>query len=141
MKRHIPGLATASERSDEPVDGFYMVRVVNARYRWDRQKPFYILRFEIEEPAVFKPQIITARLYCTVKALWKLNWFLRDFRYDPELLGRDELDERALCGLRGIVKISHTTVHGQRFLNLDAFATSDQWGEWYAPHAPGVEVA
>jgi hypothetical protein len=38
--------------------------------------------------------------------LWKLSWFLRDFVYDPELLGREEIDEKALFGLRGIVKYS-----------------------------------
>ena len=48
----------------------------------------------------------SSRIYCTRKALWKLNWFLRDFGYDSELLGRDEVDERQLVGLRGVVKIS-----------------------------------
>ena len=41
-----------------------------------------------------------------LKAIWKLGQFLRDFLYDPELLSQDEVDERALCGLTGVVKIS-----------------------------------
>jgi hypothetical protein len=35
-------------------------------------------------------------------ALWKFNWFLRDFGYDIELLGRDEVDETQLIGLTGV---------------------------------------
>ena len=49
----------------------------------------------------------SGRLYCTPKALWKLDWFLRDFGYDTELLGHDEVDEKHLVGLSGVVKISH----------------------------------
>jgi hypothetical protein len=36
----------------------------------------------------------------------KLGWFLRDFLYDPELLAHEQVDEKALPGLRGVVKIS-----------------------------------
>ncbi len=32
---------------------------------------------------------MTGRLYCTPRAMWKLSWFLRDFGYDAELLGRE----------------------------------------------------
>jgi hypothetical protein len=59
--------------------------------------------------------------------LWKLNWFLRDFGYDTELLGRDEIDEKSLIGLRGVIKISHTVVNGTSLLNLDGFASAGQW--------------
>ena len=30
---------------------------------------------------------LNGRLYCTPKAIWKLRWCLRDFGYDPDLLG------------------------------------------------------
>ena len=33
-----------------------------------------------------------------IESFGKLNWFLRDFGYDTDLLGRDEIDERALLG-------------------------------------------
>jgi hypothetical protein len=69
------------------------------------------------------------RLYCTPKAMWKLGWFLRDFLYDPELFGREEVDEKALLGLCGIVKISHTTLNGTSLLNFDGFAPASQWEE------------
>ncbi len=67
--------------------------------------------------------------YCTQKALWKLSWFLRDFGYDPDLLGRDEVDEKALLGLRGVVRTSRTTLNGRSFLNLEAFAPAGEWEE------------
>jgi hypothetical protein len=72
---------------------------------------------------------ITGRVYCTQKALWKLTWFLRDFGYDTELLGRDEIEEKSLVGLRGVVKISHTVVNGTSLLNFDGFAPASQWEE------------
>jgi hypothetical protein len=59
--------------------------------------------------------------------LWKLNWFVRDFGYDTELLGRDEIDEKSLAGLRGVVKIIHTVVNGTSLLNLDGFAPAVEW--------------
>ncbi len=37
-------------------------------------------------------------------------------------MGRDEIDEKALMGLRGIVRISRTTLNGRSFLNLGGFA-------------------
>jgi hypothetical protein len=69
------------------------------------------------------------RLYCTQKAIWKLGWFLRDFLYDPELLAHEQVDEKALPGLRGVVKISHTVINGISLINLDGFAPASQWKE------------
>jgi hypothetical protein len=42
-------------------------------------------------------------------------------------LSRDEVDERALRGLIGVVKISHTGVNGISPVNLDGFAPASQW--------------
>ena len=61
--------------------------------------------------------------------MWKLGWFLRDFLYDPELLAHEQVDEKALPGLRGVVKISHSTINGISLINLDGFAPASQWGE------------
>jgi hypothetical protein len=63
------------------------------------------------------------------KALWKLNWFLRDFGYDTELLGRDEIDDKNLVGLTGVVKITRSVVNGTSLLNLDGFAPRSRWEE------------
>ena len=67
--------------------------------------------------------------------MWKLGWFLRDFLYDPELLSQDEVDERALRGLVGVVKISHTVVNGISLVNFDGFAPASQWEELSAAPA------
>jgi hypothetical protein len=34
-----------------------------------------------------------------------------------------------LVGLRGVVKVSHATVHGISVLNLDGFAPAGRWEE------------
>jgi len=77
--------------------------------------------------------------------MWKLSWFLRDFGYDTELLNKDEIDDKALVGLKGIVKISHVIVHGLSLLNLDGFAAASRWEELspssIADPLPGSEVA
>ncbi len=130
MKRRIQGLNEVAPSSADAVpDGVFLVRVDKAQYRWNRQKPFYILKLSVLEPRELAGNTISGRLPCTPKALWKLGWFLRDFVYDPELLGREEIDEQALFGLRGIVKISHTIINGTALLNFDGFAPASQWEE------------
>jgi len=130
MRRRFQGLNETAGASVEPLpDGIFLVRVDGAQYRWHAQKPFYILRLAILEPRELAGRIVSGRLYCTSKALWKLGWFLRDFLYDNELLGHEEVDEKALSGLRGVVKISHTTVNGTSLLNFDGFAPASQWAE------------
>src|SRR5713101_2068621 len=129
MKRHIPGLHRESQNGDDILEGLFLVRVERAFYRWHPQKPFFALRLAILEPKEHADQTLSGRLYCTAKALWKLNWFLRDFGYDTDLLGRDEVDEKALLGLRGVVRTSRTTLNGRSFLNLEAFAPADEWEE------------
>ncbi len=128
--RRIPGLSQAALPTSEVPDGMYLVRVERVQYRWDKQKPCYKLQLAVIEPKQFLGTSLPARLYCTPKALWKLSWFLRDFGYDTELLGRDELDEKHLVGLQGVVKVSHTTVNGRTYLNLDAFAPAGNWDEF-----------
>jgi hypothetical protein len=127
MKRHIPGLHREGRNSDDILEGIFLVRVERAFYRWHSQRPFFVLRFEVLEPKAHQGHSVTGRLYCTPKALWKLNWFLRDFGYDPDLMGRDEVDEKALLGLRGMLRISRTILNGRSFLNLDGFAPASEW--------------
>ena len=131
MKRRIVGLKEIAQASvDDVPNGVFLVRVDRAQYRWHAQKPFYALRFSVLEPKEMAGRTINGRLYCTPKALWKLGWFLRDFVYDPDLLGQDEVDEKALFGLRGIVKISHTTLNGSSLINFDCFAPASQWEQF-----------
>jgi hypothetical protein len=126
MKHQVHGLHGATPFPE----GFFLVRVTCARYRARREKPFLALDLSVIEPAAFAGRRISTRLYCADKALWKLNWFLRDFGYDPELLGRDEIDDKAVVGLRGIVRVLHSRVTGRTFLNLDGFAPAANWDEF-----------
>lgn len=129
MKRNVPGLHHGGHDIDEALEGVFLVRVDRAFYHWHPQRPFYVVRFAILEPGEHQGHSLTGRLYCTPKALWKLNWFLRDFGYDSDLLGRDEIDDKALLGLRGIVRTSRTILNGRSFLNLDGFAPAADWDE------------
>jgi hypothetical protein len=126
MKRRLPGLHRTVE-SDSLPDGVYLARVEQVRYGWNAHKLFYEVRLQVIEPKPFAGHSLASRLYCTPKALWKLSWFLRDFGYDSELFRRDELDEKALVGLIGVVQISHVVIHGTSLLNLEAFAPRAQW--------------
>ena len=127
MKRHIPGLRVEVRHQDDLLEGVFLVRVDGANYRWHPQKPFFTIRFAILEPKEFQSRSISGRLYCTTKALWRLNWFLRDFGYDPELLGREEVDEKSLLGLQGVIRTVRKTFARRSFLNLDSFAPSGEW--------------
>src|SRR5213593_5233254 len=145
MRRYFACLRPAGRSAIDSVpDGLFLVRVDRVQYRWHLQKPYYQIRFAVLEPKHLADCLITGRLYCTPRALWKFNWFLRDFGYDTELLEKNEVDERELVGLQGVLKISHALVHGLPVLNLDGFAPAARWSE-LSPLAetdlPGSEVA
>jgi hypothetical protein len=127
MKRHFPGLHLEPNHVADSLEGIFLVRVDRAYYRWHPQKPFFVLSFAILEPKELVSHKISGRLYSTQKSLWKLNWFLRDFGYDPDLLGRDEVDEKVLLGLTGVLRTSRKSLAGRAFLNLDAFAPLAEW--------------
>ena len=127
MKRRFQGLASMSQSETEIPDGVYLVRITQVRYARERHKPFYSIRFTVIEPPALIGRAFAGRLYCTQKALWKLSWFLRDFGYDAELFGREEIDDKALIALSGVIKVSHTVVNGRSLLNLDAFAPAAAW--------------
>jgi len=145
MRRHFESLRPSDRSSIDSVpDGLFLVQVDRVQYRWHAQKPYYSIRFAVLEPRHMAGCLITGRLYCTARAMWKLSWFLRDFGYDIELLGKDEIDDHALLGLKGVLKVSHAIVHGISLLNLDGFASAARWQE-LSPDAPdhlsGSEVA
>ena len=129
MKRHIPGLHSRQQNGDQPLEGLFLVRVEWASYRWHPQKAFLQVRFVVLEPASFERRSFSGRLYSTERALWKLNWFLRDFGYDMELLSQDQMDEKALVNLRGVVRTKYKTMNGHTFQNLEAFAPAAEWEE------------
>jgi hypothetical protein len=136
MNRHVPGLHGAAHNGDSDLEGLFLVRVDRAFYRWHPQKPFFALRLSVLEPTEYSGRTISGRLYSTPRALWKLRWFLQDFGYDTDLLGRDEVDQKALLGLRGVVRVSYTTLNGHCFLNLEKFAPAADWEELSAALIP-----
>ncbi len=129
MRRRIPGLHQQAQNGDDILEGVFLVRVERASYRYHPQKPFFVLNFSILQPEEHAGRTFSGRLYSTAKTLWKLSWFLRDFGYDAELFGADEVDEKALVGLRGVVKVSRAVVNGRCFVNLDAFSPAGEWKE------------
>jgi hypothetical protein len=142
MKRQINGLHAADRTaSDQIPDGVFQVQVKRVQFRRQAQKPYYTLTLAILQPSRFAGHVLTGRLYCSPKALWKLNWFLRDFGYDTELLGRDEVDETQLLGLKGVVKISHIVFNGASLLRLDGFASADRWEELSPANLDNPQVA
>jgi len=130
MKRQITGLR-AADRSAVGLtpDGVFLVRVQRVQFRPYAPKQYYAVALTVIEPHRFADHILSSRLYCSPKALWKLNWFLRDFGYDAELLDRDEVDERRLVGLRGVVKVSHVVYDGIPLVRFDGFAPASRWEE------------
>ena len=142
MRRQIAGLHAADRcAADQIPDGLFLVRVQRAKFRRYAQKPYYTVDLAILEPRRFAGHVISSRLYCSPKALWKLNWFLRDFGYDVELLDRDEVDESQLAGLQGVVKISHIVFNGTSLLRLDGFAPASRWPELSPSNLDSPQVA
>jgi hypothetical protein len=140
MKRHILGLHHENRSDKDMLEGVFLVRLDRAYYRWHPQRPFFVIRFAILEPKEHETHSFTGRLYCTPRALWKLNWFLRDFGYDPDLMSRDQVDEKALAGLRGIVRVSHTVLNGHSFPNLVGFAPAADWETVPVGETSGQEI-
>jgi hypothetical protein len=130
MRRYFESLRPADRSALNSVpDGLLLVRVERVQYRWHATKAYYSIRFAVLEPKHLAGCLVTGRLYCTARAMWKLSWFLRDFGYNTELLSKDEVDDKELIGLQGIVKVSYVMVHGLSLLNLDGFAAAARWGE------------
>jgi hypothetical protein len=143
-RRYFESLRPADTSAIDAVGGLLLVRVQKAQHRWHPQKSFYAVVFSVLEPKLLKGYRLSGRLYTTPKALWKLNWFLRDFGYDTELLSRGEINDQALVGLQGVVKVSYAIVKGMSYLNFNAFAPSEKWKELSpiaSDQGPGSEVA
>jgi hypothetical protein len=142
LERQITGLY-ASDRcaAGQVPDGVFLVRVQRVRFQRQAPKPYYTLALSILEPSCFSGCALSSRLYCSPKALWKLNWLLREFGYDTEVLGRDEVDERQLVGLNGVVKISHIDFNGASLLRLDGFAPAGRWEELSPANLDNPQVA
>ena len=142
MKRQIAGLhATDRCATDQVPDGVFLVRVCKIQFRRQAQKPYYNVSLTILAPQRFSEHVISSRLYCRPKALWKLTWFLRDFGYDFELLDRDEVDEVQIVGLQGVVKISQIVFNGTSLIRFDGFAPASRWEELSPTNLDSPQVA
>ena len=139
--RRIPGLRQASPAGDDVPDGFFLVRVDQLQYRWQRRHPYFTICLSVIEPSAFAGRKLCGRLYSTPRALWKLSWFLRDFGYDPALLHSEEIDERAVQELIGIVNVSHQILDGRSLVNFEGFAPASQWAELAPFLPPGAAAA
>jgi hypothetical protein len=128
MKRQIAGLRRADYSAvTRTPDGIYLARIRGVEYRKFATKPFFTVALAILEPSGFGGNIVSSRIYCNPRALWKLSWFLRDFGYDKELLEVDEVDEQRLVGLVGVVKISNVVYDGMSLIRFDGFAHAEKW--------------
>jgi len=130
MKRQITGLRSADcSAIDQAPDGVFLVSVQRVQFRRCAPKPCYNVSLVILEPHRLSGNVLSSRIYCNPKALWKFNWFLRDFGYDSDLLDRDEVDEHRLVGLQGGVKVSHVVYDGIPLVRFDGFAPAGRWEE------------
>jgi hypothetical protein len=137
MRTKIQGLSQVSERSPL-VEGLYRARVVHFELPGHAAKPCRRVTFLILEPAPYAGRYVRTRLYCHDRALWKLRWFLNDFNYDTELLAADELDDRRVVGLEGVIRLAYWGNDGHRRLDVQGFAPSERWGE-LSVHQPPCE--
>jgi hypothetical protein len=133
----IQGLSQVSERKPL-VEGSYRARVVRFGPAGHAPKPCRAATFLILEPAGYAGRFIRTRLYCHERALWKLRWFLKDFNYDTELLAADELDDRRVVGLEGVIRLAYWGSDGHRRLDVQGFAPSERWGD-LSIHQPPSE--
>lgn len=142
MRRQISGLRSADATGGDRIpDGVFLVCIARVQYKKYYPKAYYVVNLSILEPHRFADRVISSRLYCHAKALWKLNWFLRDFGYDSELIERDEIDEARLVGLRGVVKASHVICNGSSWLRFDGFAPTHRWEELSPANLDNAEAS
>ena len=137
MRMRIQGLSQVSERKPL-IEGSYRARVVRFEPAGHAPNPCRAATFLILEPAGYAGRFIRTRLYCHERALWKLRWFLSDFRYDTELLAAEELDDRRVVGLEGVIRLAYWGSDGHRRLDVQGFAPSERWGD-LSVHQPPCE--
>lgn len=125
MKRKIPGLSNPAANGEQQPDT-YLVRVIAARHHCGRA-PYLHLTFSVLEPKEHRGLKILSRIDCRPKLFWKLTWFLKDFGYDPALLYDDEIDEKTIVGLEGVITISNRVRGQQRPFKLHSFAPAHSW--------------
>ncbi len=128
MRTRIQGLSQPNQ-SKLLVEALYRARVVRFEPAGHAAKPCRRATFLILEPAAYSGLHIRTRLYCHDPALWKLRWFLSDFGYDAELMAAEELDDRRVVGLEGVIRLGYWGSDGHRRLDVEGFAATERWQE------------
>lgn len=123
------------------LEGLYRARVVRFEPAGHAAKPCRAASFLILEPPPFLGRLVRTRLYCHDRALWKLRWFLSDFGYDAELLLAEELDDRRVVGLEGVIRLAYWGTDGSRRLDVQGFAPSERWAELCQAQTPSPATA
>ena len=137
MRTRIQGLNQPSERIPL-VEGAYRARVVRFEPAGHAPNPCRAATFLILEPPSYAGRHVRTRLYCHQRALWKLRWFLSDFRYDTELMAAEELDDRRVVGLEGVIRLAYWGADGHKRLDVQGFAPSERWEELSGEPAPST---
>jgi len=140
MRIKIQGLNHPRERVPL-VEGLYRARVVRFEPAGHAAKPCRAVTFLILEPAPYAGRHVRTRLYCHDRALWKLRWFLSDFGYDAELLAAEELDDRRVVGLEGVIRLAYWGTDGSRRLDVEGFAPTERWSELCQAQTPSPAAA
>lgn len=128
MRTRIQGLNQPNERKSL-LEGPYLARVVRFESAGHAAKPCRSATFLVLDPGPYSGRYVRTRLYCHERALWKLRWFLRDFGYDQELMAAEELDDRQVIGLEGVIRLAFWGTNGQRHLDVQGFAPKEEWAE------------
>jgi len=140
MRTKIQGLSQATE-PNPLVEGLYRARVIRFGPAGHAAKPCRAATFLILDPAPYAGRYVRTRLYCHDRALWKLRWFLNDFNYDAELLAGDELDDRHVVGLEGVIRLAYWGNDGRRRSDVQGFAPRERWGDVSVPQPPPESLA
>jgi hypothetical protein len=128
MRTKIRGLNQPNERKTL-LEGPYLARVVRFEPGGHAAKPCRVVTFLVLDPGPYSSRYVRTRLYCHERALWKLRWFLRDFGYDHDLMATEELDDRQVVGLEGVIRLAFWGTDGQRRLDVQGFAPKEEWAE------------
>ena len=139
MRSKIPGLSRPREASSL-VEGSYRARVIRFGPAGHAAKPCLAATFLILEPAAYAGRFAGTRLYYHDRALWKLRWFLHDFKYDADLLAADDLDDRRVVGLEGVIRLAYWGHDGHRRLGVQGFAPSERWEAGPGPQPTGASL-
>ena len=54
---------------------------------------------------------------------------MSDFGYDAELMAAEELDDRRVVGLEGVIRLGYWGSDGHRRLDVEGFAATERWPE------------